>query len=144
MNALFGMRSKISIGDRTIVATVTATACLLSCLPKPSQPKLICTASSTAVQQVGIQYVFMFNQESSSRNKRVNHCTDFKYASSSIPYSLCLVFLGPRIFAKDTEEAFGPRRRERGVLRSRGTPLVGLQRQQRLRRPRHCRQFSRR
>ena len=46
MNALFGMRSKISIGDRTIVATATATACLLSCLPRPSQPKLICTASS--------------------------------------------------------------------------------------------------
>ena len=53
MNALFGMRSKISIGDRTIVATATATACLLSCLPRPSQPKLICTASSAAMQQVG-------------------------------------------------------------------------------------------
>ena len=52
MNALFGMRSKISIGDRTIVATATATACLLSCLPRPSQPKLICTASSAAMQQV--------------------------------------------------------------------------------------------
>ena len=75
MNALFGMRSKISIGDRTIVATATATACLLSCLPRPSQPKLICTASSAAMQQVGeiqshplkmvhriiIQYTYWFN-----------------------------------------------------------------------------------
>ena len=85
MNALFGMRSKISIGDRTIVATVTATACLLSCLPKPSQPKLICTASSTAVQQVGIQLVFMLNQKSAPEINSDNHCTHFEYASLSIP-----------------------------------------------------------
>jgi hypothetical protein len=51
MNALFGMKSKISIGDRTIIATVTATACFLTCLAPPSHPKLMCSTTSSAFQK---------------------------------------------------------------------------------------------
>ncbi len=48
MNAVFGLKSKISIGDRTIVATATGTACFLACLPAPSRPRLTCSSSAIA------------------------------------------------------------------------------------------------
>eukprot|EP00095_Tigriopus_kingsejongensis_P005187 maker-scaffold321_size207582-snap-gene-1.29 protein:Tk05187 transcript:maker-scaffold321_size207582-snap-gene-1.29-mRNA-1 annotation:"c2 domain-containing protein 5 isoform x2" len=45
MNALFGLKLKVSMGDRTIIGTATATACYLAALPSPSKPKLICSSS---------------------------------------------------------------------------------------------------
>ena len=44
MNALFGLKIKVSIGDRTVIGTATATACYLTALPAPNQPKLICSS----------------------------------------------------------------------------------------------------
>ena len=45
MNALFGLKTKLSIGDRAIVGTATATACYLSVLPAPTPPRLTCSSS---------------------------------------------------------------------------------------------------
>ncbi len=43
MNALFGMQLKISVGDRTLIGTATATACFLTALPPPTRPRLLCS-----------------------------------------------------------------------------------------------------
>ena len=45
MNALFGLKTKLSISDRTIIGTATATGCYLTALPSPSHPKLLCSNS---------------------------------------------------------------------------------------------------
>ncbi|KFB42167.1 AGAP001475-PA-like protein [Anopheles sinensis] len=41
MNAIFGLRSTITIGERTIVLIATGTACYLTALPKPMLPKIV-------------------------------------------------------------------------------------------------------
>ena len=41
MNCLFGLKTKISLGDRTLIATATATACFLTALPVPKRPRLM-------------------------------------------------------------------------------------------------------
>ena len=38
MNALFGLKTKLSISERAIVATATATAAYISALPAPMRP----------------------------------------------------------------------------------------------------------
>ena len=43
MNALFGLQMKVSLGDRTLIGTATATACFLSALPAPARPRLLCS-----------------------------------------------------------------------------------------------------
>ncbi|XP_059080559.1 C2 domain-containing protein 5-like isoform X2 [Tigriopus californicus] len=45
MNALFGLKLKVSMGDRTIIGTATATACYMTALSTPSKPKLICSSA---------------------------------------------------------------------------------------------------
>ena len=46
MNALFGLKTKLSISDRTIVATATATAAYIAALPAPMRPRLVMTTST--------------------------------------------------------------------------------------------------
>uniref|UniRef100_A0AAG5CS02 C2 domain-containing protein n=1 Tax=Anopheles atroparvus TaxID=41427 RepID=A0AAG5CS02_ANOAO len=41
MNAIFGLRSTITIGERTIVLIATGTACYLTALPRPLLPKIV-------------------------------------------------------------------------------------------------------
>lgn len=43
MNALFGLRVKVSVGDRVLAGTATATACFLAALPPPERPRLVCS-----------------------------------------------------------------------------------------------------
>ena len=50
MNGLFGLKTKLSISDRTIVATATATAAYISALPSPTRPKLVMTTSTNSTQ----------------------------------------------------------------------------------------------
>ena len=58
MNALFGLKTKLSISDRTIVATATATAAYISALPPPTRPRIIMTTSTNkANNQTDQQYL---------------------------------------------------------------------------------------
>ncbi len=43
MNALFGLRLNVSVGDRTLIGTACATACFLTALPAPTRPRLLCS-----------------------------------------------------------------------------------------------------
>lgn len=51
MNGLFGLTTKLSVSDRTIIATATATAAYISALPQPSRPRLAMTSSLEHDQQ---------------------------------------------------------------------------------------------
>ena len=46
MNAMFGVRMKLSVADRAIVGVATGTACFLTALPTPTTPRLLVSASS--------------------------------------------------------------------------------------------------
>ena len=46
MNGLFGVTTKLSVSDRTIVATATATAAYIAALPQSGRPRLAMTSSS--------------------------------------------------------------------------------------------------
>ena len=46
MNALFGLKTNLSISERAIVATATATAAYISALPAPMHPRLVMTTST--------------------------------------------------------------------------------------------------
>ena len=59
MNAVFGVRTKMSLSDHTIIGTATATACFISALPNPTQPKLLC---STPWQQKDPNYLTKTNE----------------------------------------------------------------------------------
>lgn len=41
MNAIFGLKVRISIGERTLIGTASGSAVFLSPLPSPSLPKLV-------------------------------------------------------------------------------------------------------
>ena len=43
MNGLFGLTTKLSVSDRTVIATATATAAMIAALPAPSRPRLAIT-----------------------------------------------------------------------------------------------------
>jgi len=44
MNGLFGLTTKLSVSDRVVIATATATAALIAALPPPSRPRLAITS----------------------------------------------------------------------------------------------------
>lgn len=49
MNAIFGLKLRISIGERTLIGSATGTAVFLSPLPAPSLPKLVCDADDRKI-----------------------------------------------------------------------------------------------
>ena len=51
MNGLFGLKTKLSVSDRTIVATATATGAYISVMPQPNSPRLVMTSANDHDQQ---------------------------------------------------------------------------------------------
>ena len=65
MNALFGLKTNLSISERAIVATATATAAYISALPAPMHPRLVMTTSTHSAnhhhdQQYLQRYILYF------------------------------------------------------------------------------------
>ncbi|XP_054709900.1 C2 domain-containing protein 5-like [Uloborus diversus] len=66
MNAIFGLKVQVSIGDKLIVGIATGTGAFLSALPPPSIPKLACGKSTDEKKMSDIQAQI---QDAMAKNK---------------------------------------------------------------------------
>nr|XP_022914796.1 C2 domain-containing protein 5 isoform X1 [Onthophagus taurus]XP_022914797.1 C2 domain-containing protein 5 isoform X1 [Onthophagus taurus] len=76
MNAVFGLKVRISIGEKMVIGIATATAVFLSALPTPPLPKLVSDRSSDDKKLANLQKEL---HETVQKNKEVYQIKSIKY-----------------------------------------------------------------
>lgn len=99
MNAIFGLKVRISIGERMLIGIATGTALFLSPLPSPSMPKLVSDRPSDEEKLTKLQRqlhsvirknkeVYQLKQDDGQNGKILSDTDDSEDEQISLDYSM--------------------------------------------------------